>query len=45
MSYPICDKTTCRVDRRGVYAAYVRARQYKKHKISAKAKRLLKKLK
>jgi hypothetical protein len=41
-SFPICKKKTCKVSRRGVYAAYVRAHQYKYAKISAKAKKLLK---
>jgi hypothetical protein len=27
-SFPICAKNTCKVDSKGVYAAYMRARQY-----------------
>ena len=27
-SFPICKKNTCKVSRKGVYAAYVRAREY-----------------
>jgi hypothetical protein len=48
-SFPICRRNTCKKDRRGIYAAYIRARQYEiikgspKYKnISAKARRLLK---
>ena len=39
--FPICKKNTCKISKKGVYAAYVRARQYKHRKISAKAKKLL----
>jgi hypothetical protein len=48
-SFPICRRNTCKKDRRGIYAAYIRARQYqtikgspKYKRISAKARRLLK---
>ena len=46
-SFPICTKKTCKVNKRGVYAAYIRARQYRKrgskyYTISNKAKKLLK---
>ena len=27
-SFPICKKNTCKVSKKGVYAAYVRAREY-----------------
>ena len=40
-SYPICKKNTCRKSRKGIYAAYVRSRQYHKRTISKKASRLL----
>ena len=40
-SYPICKKNTCRRSRKGIYAAYVRSRQYHKRNISKKAARLL----
>jgi hypothetical protein len=40
-SYPICKKNTCKVSKKGVYAAYVRARQYHKKNISQKAKKLI----
>uniref|UniRef100_A0A6C0B017 Uncharacterized protein n=1 Tax=viral metagenome TaxID=1070528 RepID=A0A6C0B017_9ZZZZ len=43
-SFPICKKNTCKVSKKGVYAAYVRARQYKHKHISQKARRLLKKM-
>jgi hypothetical protein len=42
--YPICKKNTCKISRKGVYAAYVRASQYHKSKVSRKAKNLLKML-
>ena len=39
-SFPICRKNTCTVSPKGVYAAYIRARQYsskgKKYRIVAK---------
>ena len=47
-SFPICKKNTCKVSRKGLYAAYVRAREYmtikgtKKYKnISKKAAKML----
>jgi len=40
-SYPICKRGTCKVDKRGVYAAYVRSRQYHKNAITKRAKKLL----
>ena len=48
-SFPICNKNTCKVNSKGVYAAYVRARQFrskgqKYRNISAKANKMLKKL-
>jgi hypothetical protein len=47
-SFPICNKNTCRVNSKGIYAAYVRSRQYRKknkkyYNVSKKALRLLKK--
>ena len=46
-SFPICTKNTCKINKKGVYAAYIRSRQYsrknKKYKlISRKAKIMLK---
>ena len=45
-SFPICKKNTCKVSSKGVYAAYIRARQYrtrgKKYRnISKKANKML----
>jgi len=49
-SFPICIKNTCKKSRKGVYAAYVRAREYttikgtkKYKKIANKAYRMLNK--
>jgi len=39
--YPICVKNTCKITTKGVYSAYIRARQYHKKNISKKAKKLL----
>ena len=36
-SFPICKKNTCKVSSKGVYSAYIRARQYHKKNISKKA--------
>ena len=43
-SFPICKKNTCKVSKKGVYAAYVRSHQYHKKGISKKAKRMLRKM-
>jgi hypothetical protein len=45
-SFPICKKNTCKISTKGVYAAYIRSRQYrtrgKKYRnISQKAENLL----
>jgi len=40
-SFPICKKNTCKISKKGVYAAYVRARQYHRKSISQKAKKLI----
>ena len=45
-SFPICKKHTCTVSKKGVHAAYVRSRQYRKkgskyRTISHKAKLLM----
>jgi len=42
-SFPICSKNTCKVNTKGVYAAYVRAREYKKTRIANKALKILNK--
>ena len=48
-SFPICKKNTCKISSRGVYAAYMRSRQYsakgKKYRnISKRANRMLVKM-
>ena len=45
-SFPICKKNTCNVSSKGVYAAYIRARQYRTRgrkymNISKKANKIL----
>ena len=45
-SFPICTKSTCNVNKKGVYAAYIRSRQYMKRGktyriISEKAAKIL----
>jgi hypothetical protein len=47
-TFPICSKNTCKINKQGVYAAYIRAREYstikgtqKYSKIANKAKKLL----
>ena len=49
-SFPICAKSTCKISPKGIYAAFVRARQYssitkksKYGKIATRAKNMLKK--
>lgn len=37
-SFPICKKNTCNVSKKGIAAAYVRARQWKYDTISSKAR-------
>jgi hypothetical protein len=44
-SFPICKKYTCTVDKRGVQAAFNRARQWGYTHVAKKAKKLLKTLK
>ena len=41
-SFPICIKNTCKRSKKGMYAAYIRAREWKYNKIASRAKRLLK---
>lgn len=48
-SFPICTKHTCKINQKGLYAAYIRSRQ--RHKISSKyrtvsskAKKLLRRM-
>lgn len=42
--FPICKKRTCNVDKRGVYAAFIRAKQWKHSAIAKKALRSLRKI-
>jgi hypothetical protein len=44
-TFPICKKNTCKVDRRGVQAAFIRARQWGYTHIAKRAKKLLKTMK
>jgi hypothetical protein len=39
--FPICKKNTCKISSKGVYSAYIRARQYHHKNISKKANNLL----
>ena len=32
-TFPICTKNTCKVNKKGVYSAYIRAREYGSHKM------------
>jgi hypothetical protein len=41
-SFPICKKNTCTISPRGVYAAYVRGREWKHGKTVSRAKSMLK---
>lgn len=48
-SFPICSKRTCKINNKGVHAAYVRARQFRKkgpkyYKIAKEATKILTKL-
>jgi hypothetical protein len=40
-SYPICTKGTNKVNQKGIWAAYVRARQYKNKTVAQKAKKMI----
>lgn len=47
-TFPICTRNTCKINRKGVYSAYIRAREYvtikgnqKYRRISSKAHKLL----
>ena len=43
-SFTICKKNTCKISKKGVYSAYIRARQYHKRNISIKANNLLRRM-
>ncbi len=40
-SYPICTKNTCKINKKGVYSAFIRSKQFHKKNISNKANKLL----
>ena len=40
-SFPICKKNTCKISSKGVYAAFIRSRQYKHSNISRKSNKML----
>lgn len=40
-SYPICTKNTCKINKKGVYSAFIRSRQFHKRNISNKANKIL----
>jgi hypothetical protein len=42
-SFPICTKNTCKINKKGVHAAYVRAREYSTIKGTQKYKNIAKK--
>lgn len=42
-SFPICSKNTCKINKKGVYAAYIRSREYTTIKGSSKYKNISKK--
>jgi hypothetical protein len=44
-TFPICQRKTCKIDMRGIHAAYTRARQWKHSAVARKAKKLLQTLK
>jgi len=37
-SFPICSKNTCKINKKGVWSAYIRAKQWGKNKSSYKGK-------
>lgn len=37
-SFPICNKGTCKINKKGIYAAYVRARQWGKKRSAYKGR-------
>ena len=44
ISYPICARGTCKINRKGVQSAYNRAVQFKRTAIASKASKLLNKM-
>ena len=45
MSFPVCNKYTCKINKKGVQSAYNRARQFKRTQVAYKAKNILKRMK
>jgi hypothetical protein len=43
-SFPICSKHTCKINKKGVLSAYIRAKQYNNKTIIKIAKKTLKKI-
>jgi len=42
-TFPICTRKTCKINRRGVQSAYIRAREWKHTTVARKAKKILRK--
>ena len=42
--YPICKNRTCKISKKGVMSAYIRAKQYNNKRVTRKAMRHLKKM-
>ena len=42
-SFPICSKNTCKVNTKGIYAAYVRAKQWENQPDVSKKRKMYKK--
>lgn len=40
-SYPICTKNTCKINKKGVYSAFIRSRQFHRKNISRKAHKMI----
>lgn len=43
LSFPICSKKSCKLNNKGLYAAYTRAKQYKYKSIASKSRKILQK--
>lgn len=43
--FPICKKNTCKISRKGLQSAYIRAKQFKHTAIAKKAKSIMRKYK
>ena len=40
-TFPICTKNTCKINKKGVYSAFIRSRQFHRKNISNKANKIL----